>query len=116
MPKITFNIPLIGKRGKALGIEQRTGTPVRFTIGGTPVRFILQDGPTGPALVHYATGGIVFSSNAIKARKLRYMMSRGHHARMTDRQAAAEMMAELCERFTVAEMNERFNRYPTINE
>jgi len=116
MPKITFNVPLLGKRGKVTDTEQRTGTPVRLTVNGAPVRFVLQDGPSGPALVHYATGGVVFSSNAIKARKVRYMLSRGHHARMTDRQAAAELMSEICERFTAAEIADRFNHYPTINE
>lgn len=60
-------------------------------IGKTKVKFFLHDG----ILSHFASG---FRFGGLNDIKIRNMCVRGHHARMTDRQAALALIDRTIER------------------
>lgn len=100
MPKlITFKAPATDK-GKIVTVEKR-GYVCLLYVGNYQEKFVLQvcDMIQGRAvqarvefLTHYASGMKIGNLNPVKIRD---MCSRGSYSRMTDRDAAKQLLADL---------------------
>ncbi len=77
-------------------------------IGKTKVKFFIHDG----TLSHFASGFRFGSLNDIKVRA---MCFRGHHCRLTDREAAVSLIADIVSRKSEAEVLAIMNAAPILN-
>lgn len=111
---ITFKVPVKNRRGKVTLVDA-TGFVANLRVGLDPVKFVLQiSRATGKPekLTHYATGGIVGSINDAKVRA---MVSRGHHARPNDRQAAQELIDRVVSQYGLDKVLATFAASEVIN-
>lgn len=107
----TMKMPTLarkGKRGTAPTISEVEGNRVHFTIGDKRVAFFIH----GDTLSHWASGYRVGSLNTIKVRNMCHL---GHHARLTDREAAQILISDIVAQHGAQAILAKFAAVPTIN-
>jgi hypothetical protein len=113
---ITFNVPVKIKR-KGVATEERQGLVAILNVGdaSTVEKFVLQferNSKKVECLTHFASG---FKISGINDVKIRQMIALGHNARMTDRQAAQQIINGLVGRFGSGEVLRRMHTAPILN-
>lgn len=116
MPKIiTYKVPALNKGGKIEHIEKR-GYVVKLYVGNVQEKFVIQMSDLfaneGEFLVHYASGNKVGSLNEIKIRN---MCGRGTASRMTDRDAAKQLLADIEAKVGADRIRKVMNAAPVLN-
>ncbi|SHG89112.1 hypothetical protein [Bradyrhizobium erythrophlei] len=115
MPTITFKVPGKRPRGHKITLSERTGRVAWLTIGDRKVKFVLQQsrlGKEADTLTHYASGMVFGRLNDVKVR---YMVAKGHHAKLTDREAAEMLVATKIDQIGAAKVLEVLDASETIN-
>jgi len=113
---VAFNVPVksLRARNRTVMIDQRRGRACVITIGDRAVRFMLQYGPNGKActLAHFASG---YRFGSLDDARVRAMCALGHHARLTDRQAAESLVARVVAKLGAAEVLAKLDAAPVLN-
>lgn len=118
MADITFKVPAQHPKSKKAMELERKGRVAWLQIGDRKVKFVLQQSAAavnaGEAayLTHYASGLIFGNLNEVKVR---YMLAKGHHAKLNDRDAAEELITERVAAFGADEVLKRLDAAPVIN-
>lgn len=90
MPKITYKIPQVDKKGVYREVDAQ-GTVVWMHIGPKRIKFVLQDGDN--SLVHWASGMIAVPGR--KIGEMRLMVSVQNRVDLPLRRAAERVMANI---------------------
>ncbi len=77
-------------------------------VGETKVKFFMHDG----SLSHFASG---FRFGSLNDVKVRAMCFRGHHCKLTDREAAVSLIADIVSRKGANEVLAIMNAAPVLN-
>lgn len=107
---ISYKVPC--DNGK---VREERGRVAYFKVNGKRIKFALQlgrDGRKADALVHYASG---YRVGRLDAARVRAMCERGHHARLTSRQAAEYLLDGIVARFGEANVLAKIEAAPVIN-
>lgn len=115
MGNVTFNVPGKRPRGQKIILTERTGRVAWFKIGDRKIKFVLQDsrlGSDADTLTHYASGYVFGRLNEVKVS---YMMAKGHHAKLNDREAAELLVASKIDQLGAAKILEVLDAAEVIN-
>jgi hypothetical protein len=111
---ITFNVPVRKAKSGKVETAVRTGTIAWLTVGNRKVCFVLQRDDDGKphALAHYASGMLVGHLNTAQVE---CMLARGHHARLTPRDAAVWLIEKAIARKGVDSVLAVMDGAPRLN-
>lgn len=107
---VTYKAPAMEK-GKIVYVE-KAGKIAWFNVGAYRVKFALQE---NGALVHYASGNIVVSANAINALKLSRAVQSGFALKTTDRMAAEMCLQDAVAKHGAQKVFDIMSAAPVIN-
>jgi hypothetical protein len=112
---ITFKTPALDK-GKITHVEKQ-GYAAWLYVGPHREKFVLQIGGIDnkpEKLAHYATGQLM--PGTLNDMKIRNLMGRGSHARMSDRDAAQQIIHRAVDRSGVDKVISVIRAAPVINK